>query len=329
MFLSRHNHNRSKIVTAPVVALLALILGGLLALGAGATQAQQANLPIGSTAATTAATGLYDTPASDGKLVATMPLNAQATVAGGPFNEGWYWLDYKGTKGYALGKTLVIVDSNYKPVPSVTPKPVSPYEGLWVGEMAKAGPVKSGPASNTSTVKSWWAGRRVILYQEVADSKGTAWYRVSDPPEAPMYVQASLVKKVFGVKYEDGNRFKNKWINVNLAQQVVVAYENGSPVKVTLASTGKASTPTNPGVQSIQWRTTSQRMRGGTPGVDYYDLPNVINVQYFNSTGEALHGAYWHDDFGHPHSHGCVNLSNPISKWFYDWAYVGMVVWVH
>ena len=70
-------------------------------------------------------------------------------------------------------------------------------------------------------------------------------------------------------------------------------------------------------------------MRGGTPGVDYYDLPNVQWVQYFNSTGEALHGAYWHDDFGYPHSHGCVNLTNAIAKWFFDWGSVGIVVWAH
>ncbi len=333
MLLSRHQESKYKIMAASLVALLALVAWAISGLGAGAVQAQQATLPIGSTGATTAPTSLYDTPASDGKLLATMPVNAQAKVMGGPFNEGWYWLDYKGTKGYAPGKTLVLVDGNYKPVPpptpTATPRPPSPYLGLWVGEMAKGGPVKSGPGSNTSTVKSWWAGRRVLLYQEAKDSKGMSWYRVSDPPEVPMYVQASLVKKMFAVKYEEGSRWKGKWVNVNLSQQVVTAYQDGEPVKVTLASTGKASTPTNQGVQSIQWRVTSRRMIGGTPGVDYYDLPNVPYPQYFNSTGEALHGTYWHDNFGRPSSHGCVNLSTPISKWFYEWGHVGMVVWVH
>ena len=125
------------------------------------------------------------------------------------------------------------------------------------------------------------------------------------------------------------DRFKGKWVSINLSQQVVIAYEGGQPVKATLASTGKASTPTNPGVQKIQWRVRAQRMRGGTPGVDYYDLANVQWVQYFNDTGEALHGAYWHDNFGRPLSHGCVNLSNPIANWFWDWGSVGVVVWVH
>ena len=345
MLLSRHQEskNRRKIIAAPTLAIMALMLWAVLGLGAsaGAAQAQQTVLPLGSTGATIAPTTLYDTPAADGKVVATMPVNAQAKVVGGPFNEGWYWLDYKGTMGYALNKTLVLVDGNYKPVPLVTPTPVptstptaaprppSPYLGLWVGELAKAGPVKSGPSATSSTIKSWWVGRRVLLYQEIKDNKGVSWYRVSDPPEAPMYVQTTLVKKMFAVKFEDGNRWKGKWVNVNLTQQVVTAYQNGEPVKVTLTSTGKASTPTNPGVQKIEWRVTTRRMIGGTPGIDYYDLPNVPWVQYFNSTGEALHGTYWHDNFGRPLSHGCVNLSTPIAKWFYDWGFVGMIVWVH
>jgi len=42
-----------------------------------------------------------------------------------------------------------------------------------------------------------------------------------------------------------------------------------------------------------------------------------------------LHGTYWHDDFGRPHSHGCVNLSTPMSEWFYGFANLGTIVYVH
>ncbi len=235
MLLSRHQHGKIKVKIVPVIALLALMLGVFFGMGAGAAQAQQANLPIGVTAATTASTAVYDTPALNGKMVGVMPVNGQATVLGGPFNEGWYWLNYKGTEGYALGKSLVLVDANYKPVVPATPaktvtatsiptatliptatsipQSLSPYSGLSVGQMTRSGLVKSGPGTNTATVKSWWAGRRVILYQKVTDSKGISWYRVSDPPEAPMYVQSSQVKTVFAVKYEDGTRFKGRWVS--------------------------------------------------------------------------------------------------------------------
>ena len=202
MILNRYKQSTGRLKAVVVLAALALIVGGLFGwgVGAGAAQAQEVRLPLGGTAAANAPTGLYDTPALDGKLLLTLPLNAQATVMGGPFNEGWYWLDYKGTVGYAPGKTLVVVDANYKPVvlatptatrtatpvptntPTATPKPASPYLNLWVGEMAVRSSVKSGPGSNTSTVKSWWAGRRVLVYAEAKDSTGNLWYRVSDPP---------------------------------------------------------------------------------------------------------------------------------------------------
>jgi lipoprotein-anchoring transpeptidase ErfK/SrfK len=71
-------------------------------------------------------------------------------------------------------------------------------------------------------------------------------------------------------------------------------------------------------------------MKGGSLAAgDYYFLKDVPYPQYFHNSGEGLHGTYWHDDFGRPHSHGCVNLSTPMSEWFYKWANVGMTVWVH
>lgn len=319
------------------LALCALVLGVALAVGQGSgvamAQGQDTrHLPHGGTAATIAQTDLLDQPQAGAGVVATMPLNAQAKVLGGPFNEGYWWVEYRGLKGYAPGKNLVVVDGNYRPVTPATPQPTATpdygYGKLWVGELTARSAVRSGAGAETKAVKTWWVGRRVMVYAEAKDSKGAAWYRVSDAPEGPQWVLASAVKKVFDVRYE-GAKFKGRWINVNLSQQVVTAYQDGVPVKVTLTSTGKASTPTNQGVQRITWRVTSRRMRGGTPGIDYYDLPNVPYAQYFNSTGEALHGTYWHDNFGRPLSHGCVNLSTPMSKWFYEWANVGTTVWVH
>lgn len=68
-------------------------------------------------------------------------------------------------------------------------------------------------------------------------------------------------------------------------------------------------------------------MKGGSKLLGtYYDLPNVPNTMYFynaqipKSRGYGIHGAYWHNNFGHPMSHGCINLSIPDSKTLYDWA---------
>lgn len=209
------------------------------------------------------------------------------------------------------------------------PQVAGTYTGLWLAEMSTGGNVRVGPGLDQKILKGWWVGRRVILYQAATDSKGGVWYRVSDPPEDPMWVHSSLISKVAPVQYQ-GAKYKGRWVDVNIGQQIVTAYENGNPVKVTLASTGKAPNLTEIGVWKIYWRLPKQDMKGGSKAsADYYDLKDVPFPQYFHISGEALHGTYWHDDFGHPHSHGCVNLSTPMSEWFYGWDKIGTIVNVH
>jgi LysM repeat protein len=111
-----------------------------------------------------------------------------------------------------------------------------------------------------------------------------------------------------------------KWIDINLSQQRITAYEGQTPVYSTLTSTGLPGTPTVVGTFRIYVKYVSTRMRG--PG---YDLPNVPHTMYFYG-GYGIHGAYWHNNFGRPMSHGCVNLSLPDAQWFFNWAPVGTKV---
>ena len=203
------------------------------------------------------------------------------------------------------------------------------YAGLWIGEMSNGGNVRTGAGIDRPRLKSWGAGRRVLLYQAVKDSKGGTWYRVSEPPEPPMYVHSSLIRRVAAVKFETA-RFRGRWVNINVTQQVVTAYEGGVPVKVTLASTGTAKNPSELGIWKIYYRLPKQDMDGGSLAAgDYYNLKDVPYVQYFHNSGEGLHGTYWHDNFGRPMSRGCINLSIPMSEWFYGWANIGTNVYVH
>ena len=114
-----------------------------------------------------------------------------------------------------------------------------------------------------------------------------------------------------------------RWIDVNLTQQVLVAYEGNTPVRRTAVSTGLPGTPTVTGQYHIYVKYPAQLMVG--PG---YYLPDVPWVMYFYE-GYGLHGTYWHNNFGHPMSHGCVNLPTPEAKWLYDWASVGTLVNIH
>jgi lipoprotein-anchoring transpeptidase ErfK/SrfK len=123
-----------------------------------------------------------------------------------------------------------------------------------------------------------------------------------------------------------------KRIDVDLSTQTLTAYQGDSVFLKTLVSTGKwGRTPT--GQFSIWTKFRATRMSGGS-GNDYYNLPNVPFVMYFynhqiaKGRGYSLHGTYWHNNFGHPMSHGCVNLPTEDAQWFYQWAEIGTPVLV-
>ncbi len=114
-----------------------------------------------------------------------------------------------------------------------------------------------------------------------------------------------------------------KWIDVNLSTQTIVAYQGYTAVYSARVSTGLWGTPTVVGTFNIYAKYLSTPMSG--PG---YYLPNVPHTMYFYK-GYAIHGAYWHNNFGTPMSHGCVNLSLPDAEWFYNWAPMGTKVVTH
>lgn len=114
-----------------------------------------------------------------------------------------------------------------------------------------------------------------------------------------------------------------KWIDVNLSTQTLVAYEGSTPVFTARVSTGLPATPTVVGTFQIYVKYLSTVMSG--PG---YYLPNVPYTMYFYR-GYGLHGTYWHNNFGTPMSHGCVNLATPDAEWLYNWAPIGTTVVTH
>ena len=113
------------------------------------------------------------------------------------------------------------------------------------------------------------------------------------------------------------------WIDVNLSTQRLTAYVGSTPVRSTLVSTGLPRTPTVTGSYRIYVKYTSTLMTG--PG---YYLPNVPYTMYFYR-GYGIHGTYWHSNFGHPMSHGCVNLPTSEAQWLFYWASVGTLVKIH
>lgn len=120
-----------------------------------------------------------------------------------------------------------------------------------------------------------------------------------------------------------------KWIDVNIRTQSITAYEGSKAARSALVSTGVANHPTPVGRFAIYVKYKSQTMSGGSKAAgDYYYLPNVPNVMYFYRD-YALHGTYWHKNFGRPMSRGCVNLTLADAEWFFNWAPLGTPVVTH
>ncbi|MGB9911359.1 MAG: L,D-transpeptidase [Microgenomates group bacterium] len=116
-----------------------------------------------------------------------------------------------------------------------------------------------------------------------------------------------------------GTENVEKWIEVDLSEQTLYAWEGDKLVYKFLISSGKWA-PTPVGEFRIWVKLRYTKMEGGIKGTrTYYYLPNVPYTQYFYKS-YGLHGTYWHNNFGQPMSHGCVNLSIPDAEKLFYWT---------
>lgn len=112
----------------------------------------------------------------------------------------------------------------------------------------------------------------------------------------------------------------SKWIEIDLSEQKIMAWENGDKKMEFLVSSGKPWTPTLTGDFRIWIKLRYANMKGGSKERrDYYFLPNVPYVMYYDR-GYGIHGAYWHMNFGQPMSHGCVNVKPDEAGQLFAWA---------
>lgn len=119
----------------------------------------------------------------------------------------------------------------------------------------------------------------------------------------------------------------DKLITVDTGKQMLYAWEGGQIKHQTKVSTGMYLTPTVKGSFKINRKYAKQDMKGPSPYKQYYPtgkyyIKDVPNVMYFYQ-GYAIHGAFWHNNFGVRASHGCVNVPLASAQWLFDWAGMG------
>ena len=237
---------------------------------------------------------------------------------GNPFNKTWYQVD----NGYAYSGWIQPVEFNYqKPVYEVHP------EGQ-LGEICV--PVcitKLDPNSNSKKGYRVYYGsvhwvKKVVITRE----EKTIWYEIYDNHldtsyYAP-YHSVRLIPDEELTPLSPDVPNADKLIHVDLATQMVTAFEGNTMVFSARCSSGGKGTRTPKGEFSTYHKGPSIHMTNqDEEGVqDYYRLPGVPWTSFFTSEGNAFHGTYWHNDYGRPRSHGCVNLRSKDAKWLYRWC---------
>jgi hypothetical protein len=234
-----------------------------------------------------------------------------------------------------------------EPIAETPPPPPTPKLSTYIEVVDACGPyhdgacvnARSGPGLEYESVAKLRTGIVLKVSGETVEADGHTWHRVVFDewvryPERKkkMYVAADFVRTFEDVGAVDfaGTYEGNKRIIVDRSDQKLYAYEGEVLFMEQDISTGHDLTPTPRGNFRIFRKTPSRYMQGPVPGIseDEYDLPGVPWDLYFTKQGGAIHGAYWHDNFGEQWSHGCVNVPPEKARELYEWADIGMPVTV-
>jgi lipoprotein-anchoring transpeptidase ErfK/SrfK len=276
---------------------------------------------------TTPTLNVYDTPALTGQVVkaywrdivfpiTSIVISEDETA----YNRVWYKI---GEDSYAYSGTIQPVRTLLNPPDSILPQEGAlaevtvPYtDARW-----DAGKDKEFAYRFYYETTHWAVGL-------VQDIDGNPWYKVYDDKwKFHYYAQAEHLRiipteELTPLSPDFPSQLKR--IEVHLNEQVVIAYEDQNPVFMArIASGGRFrngtySTPV--GHHMTYHKRPFRHMAAGDLASNGYDLPGVPWVSYITETGVALHGTYWHNDFGHPRSHGCINMTSQAAKWLYRWT---------
>ncbi|MCC7449393.1 MAG: L,D-transpeptidase [Anaerolineae bacterium] len=180
---------------------------------------------------------------------------------------------------------------------------------VWTLKVARPRILPTWDAPSNTTIPRYTP---IYIYATLK-SNGLTWYLVGPG----QWVERSTVAQFKPASRPGG--VGGKWVSIDLTQQVLSVYQNDTLVFATLISSGKGTRPTRTGVFNVYLRQKTGDMSAlmGTPdGYNIYDVPWVM---YFNN-GIALHGATWHNNFGTPMSHGCVNMTITDARWLFGYT---------
>jgi len=242
-----------------------------------------------------------------------IPLYA-AVVGEAPWPSNPIWYQTEG--GYIHSGYVQPVENT----PSSEALTEVPAPGFWAQVCVPIAEARRTPKATYATFKLYY-GTVYRVVNAVADDEGKIWYQLQEglTYSPGFYVPASTLRRLLPEEIAPISPGRtDKLIKIDIAKQELTCLEGDNPVFKARIAAGSVY-PTPRGEFRILYKRHAQRMIGGE-GSDHYDLPGIAFPTYFTWSGVAIHGTYWHNDFGQRHSHGCVNVTSEDAKWVFRWT---------
>ncbi len=267
-------------------------------------------------------------PGLDAEIQVVVPDNAEFISAPGSHKD---WVP-----GYVDGYSGWVSADFIKEPPALPQRSLADWNtGVWQGAALGETNVREQPSTKATVVEelaygdalevtAWVKGEEVFegadLWAQIGQNRFIYARNVGRnapvaptpiPPEAPA---------------------SGKWIDVNLTQQLMVAYDGRDVARTMVMTSGMAGWETPPGYYFINHRVANETMTSGAIGAEsFYKLEDVLFTQYFSARGHAIHFAWWRtpETIGRPGSHGCLNLLLDDARFVWDWASIGTPLLVH
>lgn len=270
---------------------------------------------------------MYDRPSENGKKLKNLWKDTVFSISGARYvedtpshNKVWYQVNSEG----------FVHSGSIQPVRTILNEPVR--------EITEGGALAEVTVPFTDAF--WNLGKNPIVayrfyyetthwvIQVLFDNLGDAWYAVLDDKwDFVYYVPASHLRLIPADELSQLSPHippELKRLEVRLPEQVLIAFEDERPVFMARVATGAkfrdGDFSTKPGWYSTFHKRSSRHMAAGNLAANGYDLPGVPWICYFTENGLSFHGTFWHNNYGRPRSHGCVNLTPQAAKWVYRWT---------
>lgn len=279
-----------------------------------------------------------DAAGNDGKVISYLPMNTVfpifETLTGAPppsnpHNDTWYRMQ----AGFLYTNSVQLIKPYHMPTEiTQIDNLIDGQPGFWAEVIVPYTLPKNVPGGSPMATD---AGETVILtygstYRVIearTDEGGYLWYKLDDDKKAaPSYY--ALARHLRRIAPEDLTPISpgaDKHIVVNLSDQRMQCIENGNVILDTLVSTGAGGYGTPKGDHAVVYKQVSRHMFSDPENEafsdpNFFDLPGVPFNVFLTTLGHAIHGTYWHGDFGRARSHGCINVTPEVARLIYRWV---------